>query len=603
MKSNDNSDWFDDISFSDVDFDETFVQDKKFVQSIDDMNNYITFMNEMKNMFKQKGLQFGEDERNAFTEIYNKFTRNPDDAFNIYKSNQNGIGFTNKSSLMKADEHVMNLPNGKCDDTLKYAKVGDDFLNPIDLDSSSDLSEDSVETIDLIDVDSDIDNDNNIHNDNATNLYNITYELSEQDSNEWKERSQIARSTNFNNYDFRLPLDMLAIVIRYFRSGKDIINIVRTRRMYQLLLKMLRYNPVSDLEPCVYPNLKTHHFYTRRQYETFNGFHSFQDVIWYPVDYYDTAKYPNNTVFKNVPFKLGAGIYSADTFEVPDVVTTLKVNAFMESNFNHVDLSNVKIIGRGSFYCSTVISVKIPYGVEIIPTECFFGCKYLQSADLPEGVKEIYSCAFKGCLSLQMEYLPDTLVTIGENAFENCKQIQIRYIPDSVIEIGVSAFSGCSSLNCNIPLNVVNLYSNVFERTGLEVADIPEGVEVIENACFACCIKLKKVVIPSTVTILKYHILSQCNNLLILYCPQNLINEMLSKSELLPNLCVIVNTTTGQVKIRVSDKKFVLTKLLPDSDSYLQSALKYLLNVSHDDMKYFKGVLPKYLIRMRIEEE
>lgn len=220
----------------------------------------------------------------------------------------------------------------------------------------------------------------------------------------------------------------------------------------------------------------------------------------------------------------------AEVVSIPEGVHTLSDNLF-EVTYG-ANPGNQKIT-----------AVNLPTSLKKIGKQVFSGCAAISSIELPSGVVEIGSNAFSGCNGLVSITIPDSVVEIGDCAFENCANLSQITIPNSVQKLGASLFRGCKSLadengyvinnntiyayygaerNLVIPEGVEAITHYTFNKSGvisiklpstlkslgsafqkcemLEEIIIPEGVEVIYDHTFSGCIRLSKVVLPSTVT-------------------------------------------------------------------------------------------------------
>lgn len=64
----------------------------------------------------------------------------------------------------------------------------------------------------------------------------------------------------------------------------------------------------------------------------------------------------------------------------------------------------------------------LPFALQEIEDEAFFGCTQIQEAVLPEGTTTIGERAFKNCEHLCRIELPSSLETIGDQAFDGCAE-------------------------------------------------------------------------------------------------------------------------------------------------------------------------------------
>lgn len=106
----------------------------------------------------------------------------------------------------------------------------------------------------------------------------------------------------------------------------------------------------------------------------------------------------------------------------------------------------MSVIGEGAFReCSSLTSIVIPEGVEIIEANTFRECTSLKSVTIPSSVTKIESNAFYGCTALTSIELPAHLVELGDGAFSGCTALSSPItIPDSVTALGSDVFSGTS---------------------------------------------------------------------------------------------------------------------------------------------------------------
>ena len=110
------------------------------------------------------------------------------------------------------------------------------------------------------------------------------------------------------------------------------------------------------------------------------------------------------------------------------------------------DTTNVDNYSYYSFFEGCTDLVEIPslfienqYGV-------YSGCTSLTSMTIPNGVEVVGEGTFSGCTGLTSVTFPNTLTTIRGNAFSRCSGLTSITIPDSVTTIDYYAFSDCTSL-------------------------------------------------------------------------------------------------------------------------------------------------------------
>ena len=246
------------------------------------------------------------------------------------------------------------------------------------------------------------------------------------------------------------------------------------------------------------------------------------------------------------------------TINIPAGVSKLEDDVFARCySLRRIDIpEGVTEIGDSAFYdCAKLAKFIIPGSVTKIGKEAFRGCSSLTEVHIPEGVTEIGEGVFQDCYSLSRIHIPASLERIGADAFKDCPDIieitvslgnaafdsrqqcnalidsvtgtlilgsnkafipdgvtkigdrafcgftglREIHIPDSVTEIGERAFFGCSGLTgvC-IPDSVTHVGEEAFKGC----AFIPEGMTEIKSGWFSDVTDLKKLHVPSSVTMI-----------------------------------------------------------------------------------------------------
>ena len=235
--------------------------------------------------------------------------------------------------------------------------------------------------------------------------------------------------------------------------------------------------------------------------------------------------------------------------KIPNVVTTIAADAFNDrtslisvtlleglelienSAFkNCTSLTNINLpkslkkIGNYAFYeCSSLRKIEIPNSVTKIGIGAFSGCSSLTSIKIPESVTSIEEEAFSGCSSLTNIIIPNSVTKIGIGAFSGCSSLTSIKIPGSVTSIGEEAFSGCSSLtSINIPESITSIGEEAFYRCeSLKSIKIPESVTSIGDLAFDGCSSLTSIKIPKSVTSIGESAFSSCSSLTSINIPES----------------------------------------------------------------------------------
>lgn len=124
----------------------------------------------------------------------------------------------------------------------------------------------------------------------------------------------------------------------------------------------------------------------------------------------------------------------------------------------------------------------------------------IKSVTIKDGVTTIGKAAFCSCVGLSQVAIPNSVTRIGDAAFAGCSGLTEITIPSSVSSIGRYAFQKCSLINVEIPDSVARIDAYAFTETDLVEAKIPDGIKTIEEGTFYNCGRLRRAVIPSSVT-------------------------------------------------------------------------------------------------------
>lgn len=109
--------------------------------------------------------------------------------------------------------------------------------------------------------------------------------------------------------------------------------------------------------------------------------------------------------------------------KVPKNIQKIDNMGFAFSGITEVELHKDCELSPASFYRAyNLKSITIPYIMNEVPEECFYGCSSLAEVDL-NSVEQIATNAFLECTSLKRIYIPDDINYISETAFYGCKDL------------------------------------------------------------------------------------------------------------------------------------------------------------------------------------
>lgn len=167
-----------------------------------------------------------------------------------------------------------------------------------------------------------------------------------------------------------------------------------------------------------------------------------------------------------------------------------------------------------------ITEVNLPASLKKIGSEVFSGCSALVSIDIPNSVIEIGDRAFTNCTSLKQINLPSSVQKLGAGLFAGCKSLADEngyvinhntlyayygaerniVIPEGIEDISHYSFNKAGIITIQLPSTLKNLGSAFQGCEMLEEIVVPEGVEVIYEHTFSGCVRLSRVVLPSTIT-------------------------------------------------------------------------------------------------------
>ena len=192
-----------------------------------------------------------------------------------------------------------------------------------------------------------------------------------------------------------------------------------------------------------------------------------------------------------------------ESFKILPCVETIGRDAFYKcKSLEEVIISEgVETIGECAFCCCESLKrVPIPGSVKRIKSYAFRYCESLKSIIIPGPVKVIDRAAFFNCKSLEEVIIAEGVETIGEEAFKDCESLKRITIPGSVKAVDITAFDCCDSLR-QIDVDINNgkyksIDGNLYSKDGKvliryapgkreESFKIPSHVETIAAFAFS----------------------------------------------------------------------------------------------------------------------
>lgn len=299
-----------------------------------------------------------------------------------------------------------------------------------------------------------------------------------------------------NIFGFKLNLEYLLIVSKYFNSKEDYINLIKVCKKYKNLLDCFDYNPISNIY--LFKNIKIQHFY--KKIDLLNNNLKLKHIHWYNIyeEDFEIVNINKNNIYKNI------------------IYDNIIYNFELDNN-----------------------CFKIPFGFTLIKNDIFTKINYIDKLSLPITLKNIPCNSFNKLFINKVEIFSNNnnfkefnclipfiikFKLINKNLkcnyvyFENNDLNYIKIIDKSLI-IPNNIYKLISLKNYNFnniilpdTLNIIKNYC--FYKTNIREITIPYSVTRIEDNCFDNCLNLTRIELPS---ILNNYNLNIFNNTNLLY--------------------------------------------------------------------------------------
>lgn len=178
-------------------------------------------------------------------------------------------------------------------------------------------------------------------------------------------------------------------------------------------------------------------------------------------------------------------------------------------------------IYNSAFSGSSIKSISLPDGLQVIRGHAFYSCQSLTEIEIPSTVEELGSHVFYNCYKLNKLTLHDGLKTIREYAFAYCTQLTNVTLPNTVTLIEHNTFYGCSGLTAiTWPASVNTIEDNMFDGCEkLTNVTLPATLTTIKHAAFYNCRSLLKITLPESLTTIGYEAFRGCSALTSIVIP------------------------------------------------------------------------------------
>lgn len=304
---------------------------------------------------------------------------------------------------------------------------------------------------------------------------------------------------------------------------------------------------------------------------------------------------------------------------IPSFIKKIEPDAFHKcnriKNVKFTSDSELKIIDKYAFNCSSIISINIPCQLEIIGEYAFDNCSDLRYVEIPynSNLQEIKKFAFNHT-SIEKINIPIHLKVIEEYAFYGCRCLKNADIKvDSELQvIEKFAFENSVIESITIPIHMKRISQGTFNicrklqyvkipndseleviedvaffMTSLENINIPPNLKIIEKEAFCFCDQLRDIVIPknSELQIIRKRAFSE-TSIRSIYLPKHLklIDEgAFYKCKKLKKVIIAEDSELQTINIEAFSKTLIENFIIPSN----------LVNISEGfciDVPYVKTI-------------
>lgn len=232
---------------------------------------------------------------------------------------------------------------------------------------------------------------------------------------------------------------------------------------------------------------------------------------------------------KNGIYPIGEDGRPTGDVVVPEGVTTLSQYIFyQDKNVTSVSLpKSLTTLGERCFSeCAGLIDLPISDNVTTLKQSGCYKCTSLKSVRLPKNLETIEGFMFQYCSALDTIDVPDDMgyITIGTRVFEGTliDSETFSKIASKASTLYTYAFAGINSI-VDVTVNILS--ANAFNScTNLEqvvILNAGSSRDVPQEAFYGCK-KLRKVIIPDTITLISNNAFRNCLSLADINIPESL---------------------------------------------------------------------------------
>ena len=235
------------------------------------------------------------------------------------------------------------------------------------------------------------------------------------------------------------------------------------------------------------------------------------------MDNLESIRIPASLEKTSSPFDhSGSNVEGGIQIEFGEGISAISASLFSgASGLKDVDIpSTVTQIGSAAFSDSSVQSITLPDGVELIDEFTFYDCSELTTVSTTAGASGPAGTVW-----------PSALKEIGYRAFAYCDGVKDLVIPEGVTTVGQDAFAHIGGLeSVSVPASLETAYGP-FDGSGTDVeggirVSFADGMTSIPSSLFRGADGLKTIEIPTNITSIGTSVFASCSNLTDIFIPE-----------------------------------------------------------------------------------
>ena len=210
----------------------------------------------------------------------------------------------------------------------------------------------------------------------------------------------------------------------------------------------------------------------------------------------------------------GAGLSGAESVQ-ESMGTVLSASAYVPYSYdgryeglyyNVTDTGEIEITGCYEYVRKVNIPIEIDgKSVTSIGSSAFYDCTSLTEITIPDSVTHIENHTFDDCTSLRSVTFLSPKTGIEEGAFSDCNADMKFITEDTYDQKGEAASVATNVTQLTVKHKEGKIPAGAYEGSKrLKEVTLEEGITLIEDDAFANCDNLEKIVIPKSVTGIRY---------------------------------------------------------------------------------------------------